>query len=110
MAIFRLGSLLTALLFTLLIGHILDTTTGQPLVGVAVDATVHGHTISAKTDKHGFFHLQLPRGRYDLNLSSADVPPQDHTVVVSGKSKQKLVVHACSTTLDYSCGGGPGGA
>lgn len=111
MSIFRSGTLATALAVTILIGHVTDKTTGQPLAGVQITATVQSsHHAVATTNRHGLFHLNLPPGRYTLHLTSADVPPQEHQVVVKGK-RQSVTLQACSTTLDYSCGqGGPGGA
>lgn len=110
MSIFRFGTLAAALAVTILIGHVTDKTTGQPLAGVQITAAVHSSHAVATTNQHGLFHLNLPPGRYTLHLSSADVPPQQHQVVVKGK-RQSVTLQACSTTLDYSCGqGGPGGA
>lgn len=110
MSIFRFGTLAAALAVTILIGQVTDKTTGQPLVGVQIMATVHSTHAVATTNKHGLFHLNLPPGKYTLHLSSADVPPQQHELVVKGK-QQSVTLRACSTTLDYSCGqGGPGGA
>lgn len=110
MPIFRLGSLAAAVALTILIGQVTDKTTGQPLVGVQITGSTHAGRFAATTNQHGFFHVNLPPGHYRFHLSSSDVPPQQHDVVIKGR-RQSLTLQACSTTLDYSCGaGGPGGA
>lgn len=110
MSIFRFGTLAATLAVTILIGQVTDKTTGQPLVGVQITGTLHSSHFAATTNEHGLFHLNLPPGRYTLHLSSSDVPPQQHDIVVKGKH-QSVTLQACSSTLDYSCGqGGPGGA
>lgn len=91
-------------------GTISDNTTGQPLTDVTV-TTQHGaHKFSARTDSDGQFTLRdIPDGSYTLHLSSHDVPEQSTQVQVKGNATH-VHLHACSTTLDYSCGGGmPGG-
>ena len=88
----------------MLSGHVTDKTTGQPLTGVHVDAKGPQHA-SATTNGDGAYRLpKLRPGRYTLTLSSADVPPQTFTVTVHGTA-QTFDVVACSTTLDYACGG-----
>lgn len=110
MFVSRIAPLAAAAALTLLIGHVTDKTTGQPLAGVHVTANGHAGRYSATTNTRGLFHLALPGGHYRLRFSSADVPPQQQDVTVSGK-RQSITLQACSTTLDYSCGsGGPGGA
>jgi hypothetical protein len=98
-----------ALVVAVLLGHISDTTTGQPLVGVHV--SVAG-PVSAKavTDSNGSYTIRgLKSGTYTLTLTSRDVPTVHHRVTVSG-STTTANFKACSTTLDYSCGGnGPAG-
>lgn len=104
----RLLAACAALTFTLLLGHITDRTTGQPLRGVQV-AVQSGHaTLHAVTDAHGRFRIAGVRpGTVTLRYASDDVPPQTLTLGVRGP-KQKLTITACSTTLDYSCGNGGG--
>jgi 5-hydroxyisourate hydrolase-like protein (transthyretin family) len=89
----------------LLAGHITDKTTGQPLVGVTVATHAAGKTISAVTDRNGrFAFTRIAPGRYTLTMTSNDVPPQStHVTVVRGA--QSVTVKACSSTLDYLCGG-----
>lgn len=104
----RLLPACAALAFALLLGHITDRTTGQPLRGVHV-AVQSGHaTLHAVTDAHGRFRLAGVRpGTLTLRYSSDDVPPQTVTVDVH-RAKQEITITACSTTLDYSCGNGGG--
>lgn len=99
---------ISALLLTVLIGQITDNTTGQPLHGVLVQLRQAGKTLHAVTDDQGDFTIKgLRPGAHVLRYSSDDVPPRQITVTVRGKT-QHLHIGACSTTLDYSCGG-PGG-
>ena len=85
-------------------GHVTDKTTGQPLAGVHV-AAAGPQRAAATTNGDGAYRLPALRpGRYTLTLSSDDVPPQSFTVTVHG-TKQTFDVVACSTTLDYACGG-----
>jgi hypothetical protein len=87
-----------------LVGHIVDKTTGQPLTGV--DVSAHGPTAShpVRTNDAGTFTLPgLAPGHYTLTLSSDDVPPQTFDVTVRAGKSQQAKFTACSTTLDYSC-------
>lgn len=92
-------------------GVVTDKTTGQPLPGVSITAVASQKSVRAVTDAQGRFTLgRIPDGTYTLHLSSHDVPPQTFHVRVAGRSPH-LTLSACSTTLDYSCGGQslPGG-
>jgi Carboxypeptidase regulatory-like domain len=98
--------------FAIVVGTITDKTTGQPLVGVVVTTTAANQHLRARTDAQGHFTLgNLPAGTYTLHLSSDDVPPQTLHIQVKEKDAH-LNLRACSTTLDYKCGGGssPGGS
>jgi hypothetical protein len=95
------------LALAVLVGHVTDATTGQPLANVTI-AIGSAHTT---TDKHGAYRLTgLKPGRYALSASSNDVPPQQRSVDLKPQSTQTtLDLVLCSTTLDYSCAGiGPG--
>jgi protocatechuate 3,4-dioxygenase beta subunit len=102
------------LVLAVLLGRVLDATTGQPLIGVRISVAGPQHAW-ALTDRQGRYRLSgLRPGTYHVTLVSSDVPAQHRTVVVRGTSTV-LDVRACSTTLDYSCGaptmhGGPGGS
>lgn len=97
--------MLNILLATTLLGTIVDKTTGQPLVGVHVSAAGK----RATSDTHGNFRISgLREGRSTLTYSSHDVPQQTVHVLLSGRTVH-LRFPACSITLDYQCGGGPGG-
>jgi iron complex outermembrane receptor protein len=89
-----------------LIGHVTDATTGQPLPGVTI--TVGSHR--ATTDARGAYRLTgLTPGSYTLRASSDDVPPQKRSLVVKSSAQTTFDFVLCSTTLDYGCGGtGPG--
>jgi hypothetical protein len=89
-----------------LVGHVTDATTGQPLANVTI-AIGSEH---ATTDAHGAYRLTgLKPGRYTLSASSKDVPPQRRSVVVKPGAQTTLDLVLCSTTLDYSCANsGPG--
>jgi protocatechuate 3,4-dioxygenase beta subunit len=97
----------TTLIVAVLVGHVTDATTGQPLAGVTI--TIGSwHTSS---DQRGAYRLTgLTPGRYTVSASSKDVPPQHRSVVVKQHAAQtKLDLVLCSTTLDYSCAdAGPG--
>ncbi len=90
-----------------LIGHVTDATTGQPLPNVTIAIGSH----HATTDSHGAYKLAgLTPGHYTLSARSNDVPPQKRDVVVKQQSAPAVLdLVLCSTTLDYGCGGsGPG--
>lgn len=90
-----------------LIGHVTDATTGQPLPNVTIAIGTH----HATTDSHGAYKLTgLQPGRYTLSASSDDVPAQKRSAVVKQQSAPTVLdLVLCSTTLDYGCGGsGPG--
>jgi Carboxypeptidase regulatory-like domain len=95
-----------ALVLAVLIGHVTDATTGQPLPNVTIAIGSHRTT----TDKHGAYRLGgLSPGHYTLSASSKDVPPQQRSAVVNRSAQTTLDLVLCSTTLDYSCAGaGPG--
>lgn len=104
----RLLTTCASLAFALLLGHITDRTTGQPLRGVHVAVESTHAAPHAVTDAHGRFRLAGVRpGTVTLRYFSDDVPPQTLTVDVHG-SKQAISITACSTTLDYSCASGGG--
>ncbi len=91
--------MIVALVLALLTGHVLDRTTGQGLAHVRVTA---GSTHTT-TDGSGAFTLRgLKTGPLAVTLESDDVPAQHFTVTVRGSMQHDF--HACSTTLDYSCG------
>ena len=99
-AIFVLG-------LTVLVGHVTDATTAQPLANVTITIGSR-HTT---TDKRGAYRLTgLTPGHYTMTAGSKDVPPQRRSVVVKQQGAQvTLDLVLCSTTLDYSCPGvGPG--
>ncbi len=83
-------------MLAVLVGHVTDLTTGQPLANVTI-AIGSQHTT---TDKRGAYRLNgLTPGHYTLSATSEDVPPQHRSVVVKhGTTVLDLVL--CSTTLD----------
>lgn len=91
--------LAAAIAAAVLMGHLTDATTGQPLVGVTVSAGA----VSARTDARGAFVLRgLAAKTYDVTLQSSDVPVVHRSVRVgSGTNRHDFT--ACSTTLDYGC-------
>jgi hypothetical protein len=94
----------STLLLAVLVGHITDRTTGQPLPGVEVLLTgkQSAHTF---TKADGTYRLpSVKPGRYLVTLSSDDVPTQLFHVTVGTGSQQTADLVACSVTLDYSCG------
>ena len=103
----RLTRAFVTLALAILAGRVTDMTTGQPLAGVRVTAA-HGivrHTVT--TSRDGRFALKLAPGTYRLTWQSRDVPP--HAVeAIHVRGNTKYDIKACSTTLDYSCGGGSG--
>ena len=91
--------MIVALALAILTGHVLDRTTGQGLAHVRVTAGA-SHTT---TDASGTFTLRgLKAGSLAVTLESDDVPAQHFTLTVRGATQHDF--HACSTTLDYSCG------
>ena len=97
------AALAIALSLGTLSGRVLDTTTGQPLPHVTVRAgNAHG-----VTDARGRFALRGVRlGDVPVTLESNDVPLQ-HVTVHLGARAASHDLRACSTTLDYHCGGAP---
>lgn len=104
----RVRRIAASLALAVLIGHVIDKTTGQPLPGVTVRIGAH----QAVSDAHGNYRLTgLAPGRYTLSASSDDVPSQRRSVVVKPSAQTTFDLTLCSTTLDYSCAGagsGPG--
>jgi hypothetical protein len=95
---------LALLALTVVAGHIVDRTTGQPLTGVEISAKGGATVAPARTNDTGGYTLRgLTPGHYTLTVSSDDVPPQPFEVVVRGAKTQRFNMTACSTTLDYSC-------
>lgn len=93
--------LVALLALTWLSGRIVDRTTGQPLPGVHI--TVAG--ANASTDGDGRYRLRgLVPGTYTLTLQSNDVPAERVRVTLKSGANERDV-RACSTTLDYGCGG-----
>ncbi|HEX3671281.1 MAG TPA: carboxypeptidase regulatory-like domain-containing protein [Candidatus Cybelea sp.] len=102
---FTVGAATLAL--AILVGHVTDKTTGQPLPNVTVVIGSH----HATTDEHGAYRLTgLTPGTHTLSAASNDVPPQRRSIVVKNQSAPTtLDLVLCSTTLDYGCGtAGPG--
>lgn len=100
-------SAVVTLALVVLVGHVIDATTRQPLANVTIAIGSQQTT----TDAHGAYRLTgLTPGHYTLSASSKDVPLQRRSVVVKQNSAQAtLDLVLCSTTLDYSCGSaGPG--
>lgn len=97
---------IAAFALAVVVGHVTDATTGQPLPHVTVAIGSH----HAATDAHGSYRLAgVAPGRYTLTASSDDVPPQHRTVVVKQSGDTSVDLVLCSTTLDYGCGrSGPG--
>jgi Carboxypeptidase regulatory-like domain len=95
-----------ALALVMFWGTLLDQTTGQPLTGVQVNATGPS-AARASTDSRGKFSLSnLKPGQYTITVESRDVPRQSFPFKITRSTTQ--TIRACSTTLDYHCGG-PGG-
>jgi hypothetical protein len=100
-------SAIATLALIVLVGHVIDATTRQPLPNV----TIAVGSAQTTTDAHGAYRLAgLKPGRYTLSASSKDVPLQRRSLVLKPDSPQTtLDLVLCSTTLDYSCAGaGPG--
>jgi protocatechuate 3,4-dioxygenase beta subunit len=94
-----------ALALLVLLGQVRDITTGQPLPNVTVNIGAH----HATTDAQGRYRIAgVKPGQYTLSASSDDVPLQHRSVVVQN-SDTTFNFSLCSTTLDYSCGGGADG-
>ncbi|MDQ2873229.1 MAG: carboxypeptidase-like regulatory domain-containing protein [Candidatus Eremiobacteraeota bacterium] len=105
----RHSALIAAVALAVLLGHVRDKTTGQPLSGVVVEATNAHVTLTARTTTSGNFRFaRVAPGHYTLKLHSSDIPPQTFEVDVR-KHTEKVNLRACSTTLDYSCFGVDGG-
>ncbi|HEY2474881.1 MAG TPA: carboxypeptidase-like regulatory domain-containing protein [Candidatus Cybelea sp.] len=103
----RCAAAAAGLALAVLVGHVTDATTGQPLPNVTI-AIGSRHTT---TDQRGAYRLGgLTPGHYTLSASSKDVPPQHRNVDVQQQNAPTtLDLVLCSTTLDYSCAGeGPG--
>lgn len=104
----RLRAPLTFLAIALLLGHISDATTGQPLghVTVTLSGAVHRTTTTNASGDYRFG--TVAPGDYTLAIHSRDVPPLRKRVTVrAGRTIANIT--ACSTTLDYSCANaGPG--
>ncbi len=93
-----------ALVIAVIIGQIVDKTTGQPLTDVAVSAEAAAKVPAARSNAEGRYTLRgLAPGRHTLTLSSDDVPAQSFEIVVKTGKPQHVDLTACSTTLDYSC-------
>lgn len=101
-----LSALAATWVLAVLVGHVTDLTTGQPLANVTIVVGSQQTT----TDQHGAYRLSgLKPGQYTLSARSKDVPPQHRGVVVKQSTQTVLDLVLCSTTLDYSCAGaGPG--
>jgi len=94
-----------ALALAVIVGHVTDATTGQPLPNVSLAIGAH----HATTDARGAYRLTgLTPGSYTLSATSDDVPLQHRSVVVKPSVQTTIDLILCSTTLDYGCGGGPG--
>ncbi len=92
-----------SLAMAVLVGHVSDATTDQPLPNVAIAVGSHRTT----TDASGNYRIAgLKPGHYKLSASSNDVPPQYRSVTVSQRPKTTLDLVLCDTTLDYSCATG----
>ncbi len=108
----RLRHLSTVAAFAaaVLVGHVTDRTTGQPIGGVHIALSGPTHARATTTSNGAYVVRALRPGTYTMTLSSDDVPPQRvHVKVSASKTTRNVVV--CSTTLDYSCapgGDGPG--
>ncbi len=95
---------LALLVMTMVAGHVVDRTTGQPLTGVEVRVQGAAKVAPARTTDAGQYTLRgVPPGHYTLSVSSDDVPPQTFDLVVRAGKLQHFDITACSTTLDYSC-------
>jgi hypothetical protein len=98
------GGAIVAFGLVVLMGHIVDRSTGQPLVGVDVSASGAAKISPGKTNDAGQYTLRgMSPGHYTLTVSSDDVPPQTFELDVHGAKVQHFNITACSTTLDYSC-------
>lgn len=107
MKLSQFSALAATLALAILVGHVTDKTTGQPLPNVTIAVGSH----HATTDEHGAYRLtDLAPGRYTLSAASNDVPPQHRSVIVKNQSAPTtLDLVLCSTTLDYGCSAaGPG--
>ncbi len=73
----------------LVAGRVLDSTTGEPLIGAYVEV-VDG-PYKTKTDFEGKFELELPPGRYDIRVrSDANEPRRISNVVVAADDTQTI--------------------
>jgi len=101
-----LASCATFAALAILVGRVVDRTTGQPLTGVDVGVQDHPNVKATRTNDAGQYTLRgLAPGRYTITLSSDDVPPQTFELVVHPAKTQHFNMTACSTTLDYTCAG-----
>jgi hypothetical protein len=95
--------------FAAIASRLVDATTGQPMPSIHV--ILKGPTASATvTDGRGRFAFRnLRPGPYTLTLQSTDVPRQKRSLVLRAGQTFVREIRICSTTLDYSCGGGSSG-
>ncbi|HEY4063973.1 MAG TPA: TonB-dependent receptor [Puia sp.] len=81
----------------LLIGHVKNTRTGEPIVGAAIytDAPV----VSTVTDQYGYYAITLPRGHHVLNIQGLGMRDSKYQIVLYSEGILDIDLRETVTTL-----------
>ena len=81
----------------LLIGHVKNTRTGEPVVGAAIytDAPV----VNTVTDQYGYYAITLPKGHHVLNIQGLGMRDSKYQVVLYSEGELDISLREQVTTL-----------
>ncbi|HPS63849.1 MAG TPA: TonB-dependent receptor, partial [Bacteroidales bacterium] len=81
-------------------GTVLDDKSSEPLPFVNIG--IRGQTTGTFSDSNGAYHLELPRGEYDLIISSVGYEKMEQHIHVDGRRVYNLDLRLISTSQELS--------
>jgi hypothetical protein len=81
----------------LLSGYVLDSKTGDPIVGASI--YLEKSKVGVTTDQYGFYSISIPKGNQLLNIQSIGMKDSRRMLLVYGDGKMNIELHDQVITL-----------
>jgi outer membrane cobalamin receptor len=81
-------------------GKVIDQKTSEPMPYVNIG--LKGHTTGTYSDSNGAYHLELPKGEYDLIISSVGYEKMEKHIHLDGKKTHVIDFNMVNTSQELS--------